>query len=99
MLFILSSIIITSLLFLYDYYSRCNCDPDCKNCMINGSCKYDKICKCGCKDNIEGFQGSYHIPYDYSGIYYWPAGYWYTGCNETMFGDVKCLPRTANPYW
>lgn len=44
---------------------------------------------------IENFFGGYYYPYDYP--YYWP--YFYSGCNETMFGDVKCLPMYMNPFW
>jgi hypothetical protein len=98
--FLLSILICVSLLYLYDYLTKCQCDSNCR-CMIDGVCRYNSVgksCKCGC-NMIEGFQGSYLYPYDYSSIYYWPAGYWYTGCNETMFGDVKCLPHTSNPYW
>lgn len=43
----------------------------------------------------EGFFGGYHYPYDYP--YYWP--YFYSGCNQTMFGDVKCHPLSNHPFW
>lgn len=45
--------------------------------------------------SVEGFFGGYYYPYDYP--FYWP--YFYSGCNETMFGDIKCLPFYANPFW
>jgi hypothetical protein len=97
--FLIATLLGVSLLFIYDYLTKCQCDSNCK-CMVNGVCRYNSMGKsCECERNIEGFQGSYLFPYDYTGIYYWPAGYWYTGCNETMFGDVKCLPLNANPYW
>lgn len=43
----------------------------------------------------EGFFGSYYYPYN--STYYWP--YFYTGCNENVFGDIKCLPMYINPFW
>ena len=46
-------------------------------------------------NDLEGFFGGYYYPYDYP--YYWP--YFYSGCNQTMFGDIKCLPLTYNPFW
>jgi hypothetical protein len=54
-------------------------------------------------DNVnEGFYGSYRNPY-YQPYYYWPYNYWlynyYSGCNEDVFGNIKCLPFAANPFW
>ena len=43
----------------------------------------------------EGFLDSYVYPYDYPFIY---PGYFYSGCNETIFGDIKCLPKEAYPF-
>ena len=46
-------------------------------------------------EKYEGFVGGYYYPYDYP--YYWP--YFYSGCNQTMFGDIKYLPLSYNPFW
>jgi hypothetical protein len=43
----------------------------------------------------EGFLDSFVYPYDYPFIY---PGYFYSGCNETVFGDIKCLPKSAYPF-
>jgi hypothetical protein len=43
----------------------------------------------------ENFLDSFVYPYDYPYIY---PGYFYSGCNETVFGDIKCLPKSAYPF-
>lgn len=89
---------------------KCGCDKKCTGSNKN-NCECDDECECGCKNKqninktsttkqesetiVEKFFGGYRYPYDYP--YYWP--YFYSGCNETMFGDVKCLPFNANPFW
>lgn len=46
-------------------------------------------------DIKEGFFGGYVYPMDY--YYYWP--FFYSGCNEDVFGNIKCLPQSAHPFW
>lgn len=81
---------------------KCDCNVGCKCGCRNTSIPEQKLLKSESttsvqesKDSVEGFFGGYYYPYDYP--YYWP--YFYSGCNETIFGDIKCLPFYANPFW
>jgi hypothetical protein len=104
---ICATVIVVCIIYVYNhrFVQRCECDSKCTG-SNDGKCGCDDRCKCGCKTNkseteqesetlVEKFFGGYRYPYDYP--YYWP--YFYSGCNETMFGDVKCLPMYMNPFW
>jgi len=101
------TVIVVCIIYVYNhsFAQRCECDLKCTG-NNDGKCGCDDGCKCGCKTKkseteqesetlVEKFFGGYRYPYDYP--YYWP--YFYSGCNETMFGDVKCLPMYMNPFW
>jgi hypothetical protein len=50
--------------------------------------------------DIENFFGGYYdrgYPYDFPFPNYYP--FYYSGCNENVFGEINCLPKLSSLYY